>query len=72
VANPLWSNSRHARLLGAPLPVSLGIPVDWLLLILTTPVVWWCGWVFHSGAWRALRSRALDVNVLVSLGVLVA
>jgi len=28
--------------------------------------------VFHSGAWRALRSRALDVNVLVGLGVLVA
>ena len=35
-------------------------------------MVWWCGWIFHSGAWRALRNRSLDMNVLVSLGVLVA
>ncbi len=43
-----------------------------MLLVLTTPVVWWAGWIFHSGAWRALRNRTLDMNVLVSLGVLVA
>ena len=35
-------------------------------------MAWWCGWIFHSGAWRALRNRSLDMNVLVSLGVLVA
>jgi Cu2+-exporting ATPase len=54
------------------LPTPFGIPANWLLLVLTTPVVWWCGWIFHSGAWRALRNRSLDMNVLVSLGVLVA
>lgn len=51
---------------------SFGINPNWILLILTTPVVWYCGWTFHSGAYRALRNRALDMNVLVSLGVLVA
>src|SRR5579859_3942185 len=51
---------------------SFGINPSWIMLILTTPVVWYCGWVFHSGAYRALRNRALDMNVLVSLGVLVA
>src|SRR6266487_3696171 len=30
------------------------------------------GWIFHSGTWRALRNRTLNMNVLVSLGVLVA
>ncbi len=54
------------------LPTPLGVDRDWLLLILTTPVVWWSGWIFHAGAYRALRNRALDMNVLVSLGVLVA
>ncbi|HEU5440074.1 MAG TPA: heavy metal translocating P-type ATPase [Ktedonobacterales bacterium] len=49
-----------------------GISVNWLLLVLSTPVVWWAGWIFHSGAYRALRNRTLDMNVLVSLGVLVA
>jgi len=54
------------------LPTPFGISPDWVLLVLATPVVWWGGWIFHSGAWRALRNRTLDMNVLVSLGVLVA
>ncbi len=54
------------------LPTPFGVSPNWVMLILATPVVWWCGWVFHAGAWRALRSRSLDMNVLVSLGVLVA
>src|SRR5262249_20435983 len=52
-------------------PVPFGLSRNWLLLLLTTPVVGWCGWIFHSGAWRALRNHSLDMNVLVSLGVLV-
>jgi len=54
------------------LPTPFGISPDWVLLVLATPIVWWGGWIFHSGAWRALRNRTLDMNVLVSLGVLVA
>jgi len=54
------------------LPTPFGVHANWVLLILTTPVVWWCGWTFHAGAVRALRNRTLDMNVLVSLGVLVA
>src|SRR5258707_7672420 len=54
------------------LPTPFGISPNWLLLVLATPIVWWGGWIFHSGAWRALRNRTLDMNVLVSLGVLVA
>ena len=59
-------------LLRLHMPTPFGVSANWVLLVLTTPVVWWCGWVFHSGAWRALRNRSLDMNVLVSLGVLVA
>src|SRR6266480_5522704 len=54
------------------LPTPFGTSPNWILFVLATPIVWWCGWIFHSGAWRALRNRALDMNVLVSLGVLVA
>ena len=68
-------------LLYSPLAVTLlqlrlatpfGVSPNWVMFVLATPVVWWCGWIFHSGAWRALRNRSLDMNVLVSLGVLVA
>ena len=54
------------------LPTPFGVSPNWVLLVLSTPVMWWCGWIFHFGAWRALRNRTLDMNVLVSLGVLVA
>src|SRR5256886_3271182 len=54
------------------LPAPFGVIPNWVLLVLSTAGGWWCGWTFHFGAWRALRNRTLDMNVLVSLGVLVA
>ncbi len=65
-------SSLGTTLLHLRLPTPFGVSPNWVLLVLSTPVVWWCGWTFHAGAWRALRNRTLDMNVLVSLGVLVA
>ena len=45
---------------------------SWVLFALTTPVVFWCGWMFLSGAYHALRSRKLDMAVLIAVGVLAA
>lgn len=45
---------------------------SWTLLVLTTPVVFWCGWIFISGAYHALRNRRLDMSVLIAVGVLAA
>jgi Cu+-exporting ATPase len=41
----------------------------WLMLVLTTPVVVWAGASFFTGAWRAFRHHAADMNTLVALGV---
>jgi Cu2+-exporting ATPase len=65
--SPLAVTLFHLRL-----ATPFGVSPNWVMLVLATPVVWWCGWIFHNGAWRALRNRSLDMNVLVSLGVLVA
>lgn len=43
---------------------------QWVLLILTTPVVAWCAWPMHVAAWRAARHRAATMDSLVSIGVL--
>ncbi|MGO8947286.1 MAG: hypothetical protein ACLQUY_06415 [Ktedonobacterales bacterium] len=43
-------SSLGTSLLHLHLPTPFSIPANWLLLVLTTPVVWWCGWIFHSGA----------------------
>ena len=39
-----------------------------LQLILTTPVMFWCGGVFFRGAWKGLKHRTADMNTLVALG----
>ena len=55
------------------LPLALPAAMrSWTLLTLTTPVVFWCGWMFLSGAYHALRSRKLDMAVLIAVGVLAA
>ena len=48
---------------------SLGEPVAHiLLLVLSTPVLFWAGSGFLSGAISAFRHRAADMNTLVALG----
>jgi len=54
---------------GLVLPVPFGIDVNLLLFALSTPAVAWSGQIFFVGAWRALRTRTLDMNVLVALSV---
>jgi len=54
---------------GLELPTPFGIAPNLLLFILSTPAVLWSGQMFFVGAWRALRSRTLDMNVLVALSV---
>jgi Cu+-exporting ATPase len=44
----------------------------WLEFALTTPVLFWCGREFFTGAWAAARHRAADMNTLVALGTLSA
>ncbi|MFL5385722.1 MAG: heavy metal translocating P-type ATPase [Longimicrobiaceae bacterium] len=40
----------------------------WVQLLLTTPVVFWCGAQFYRGAWAAFRHRAADMNTLIAVG----
>jgi P-type Cu2+ transporter len=45
---------------------------NWLMLLLSTPVVWWAGWPFIGGAATSLRYRQLNMSVLIATGVLAA
>jgi P-type Cu2+ transporter len=45
---------------------------NWAMLVLSTPIVWYAGWIFVGGAWTSLRHRALNMAVLVATGVLAA
>ena len=48
---------------GAPIANSI-----WIQLVLTFPVVFYCGSPFYMGAWRALRHRSANMNTLITLG----
>jgi Cu2+-exporting ATPase len=48
------------------------IPVNWLMLILTTPVVFWTGSIFIIGAYHSIKNKKLNMSVLISTGVLAA
>jgi cation transport ATPase len=39
---------------GVPMLVHLPL-ANWLGLFLSTPVVWWCGWIFIAGSYWALK-----------------
>ncbi|MBN2467357.1 MAG: copper-translocating P-type ATPase, partial [Deltaproteobacteria bacterium] len=46
--------------------------VNWLLLFLTTPVQFYTGWDFYTGAWKSLRNKSATMDVLVAMGASVA
>jgi Cu2+-exporting ATPase len=55
-----------------------GIDADsrWLMqlfsALVTTPVVFYCGWPFLHSAWRSLKNRSAGMDLLIVLGVLAA
>lgn len=63
--------SPMGEMFGIHLPLNAAAR-SWTLLFLTTPVVFWCGRMFLSGAYHALRNRTLDMSVLIAVGVLAA
>lgn len=67
--------------LAATLPHMLGVHIGWLpgwftspwtQLLLSTPVLFWCGRDFFTGAWSALRRHSADMNTLVAAGTGIA
>src|SRR5215208_8044608 len=59
------------NLLGVRLP-TFGLDENVIMLILSTPVVFYSGWIFLSGAYHSLRRRTLNMSVLIATGVLAA
>lgn len=63
--------SGHIPGLHGPIPMG-GHVLHLVLFLLTAPVVFYCGSVFLVGSIHALRSRTLDMSVLIATGVLAA
>lgn len=60
---------------GLPMMTGLDIPFipgwmhhPWLQLVLTTPVMFWCGQGFFTGAVKGFQQRNADMNTLIAIG----
>ena len=45
---------------------------QWVLLVLTAVIVFWCGRSFHAATWNNLRHGTTTMDTLVSMGTLAA
>ena len=46
--------------------------VNWMFLALATPVQFYVGWDYYTGAYKALRNGSANMDVLVAMGTTVA
>lgn len=65
----IWSMLRDFGLLGMWSHESW---VNWVFMALATPVQFWVGWDYYTGAYKALRNGSANMDVLVAMGTTVA
>ena len=46
--------------------------INWVMWLLATPVQFYVGWQYYVGAFKALRNRSANMDVLIALGSSVA
>jgi Cu+-exporting ATPase len=46
--------------------------LDWLFFALATPVQFYVGWQYYVGAYKALRNKSANMDVLIAMGTTVA
>jgi Cu+-exporting ATPase len=55
---------------GSPLSRFVGqSAINWIQLVLATPVVFWCGWPLWTRAWASVVNRSPNMFTLIGLGV---
>jgi Cu+-exporting ATPase len=46
--------------------------MNWLFLVLATPVQFYTGWDYYTGGWKSLTNKSANMDVLVAMGSSVA
>jgi P-type Cu+ transporter len=56
------------------IPSSIGFApwMNWLMLVLATPVQFYVGWQYYVGAFKALRNKSANMDVLIAMGSSIA
>jgi len=65
---PLLAISMGGMAAGSPLHNMPAGWMEWLQLVLATPVVLWGGWPFFQRGWASLVNRSLNMFTLIAMG----
>ena len=69
---PVFALGMSDLIPGQPLQHRVGqLTLNWVQLLLATPVVLWGGWPFFERAWHSVVNRSLNMFTLIGLGVAV-
>jgi Cu+-exporting ATPase len=69
LAAPVFVVTMADMLQGGGLATRYGAVVNWMGLLLATPVVIWAGWPFFERAWASVVNRSPNMFTLIALGV---
>ena len=65
----LWATALSAPVLAVAMSMTKSRSLQWLQLLLATPVVFWSGKPFFDKAFRLAKHRAANMDSLIALGV---
>ena len=66
---PVFVIAMSEMLPGKPLHFLDMTLLNWVQLVLATPVVFWCGWPFFQRGWASIVNRSPNMFTLIALGV---
>jgi Cu+-exporting ATPase len=70
LAIPVFALGMSDLIPGQPLQQIVPMKVlQWVQLVLASPVVLWAGWPFFERAWQSILNRSLNMFTLIGLGV---
>jgi P-type Cu+ transporter len=69
IGAPVFVAAMADMLTGGRLMVSRGTLINWVSLVLATPVVFLAGWPFFERAWASIRHASPNMFTLIALGV---
>jgi Cu+-exporting ATPase len=66
---PVFLASMADMATGGTLMMTRATLVNWMGLVLATPVVFWAGWPFYERAWASIVNLSANMFTLIALGV---
>ena len=69
LAAPVFIVTMAGMIRGGRLVMEHATLVNWMGLVLATPVVFWAGWPFFERAWASVVNRSPNMFTLIGLGV---